>query len=79
MGKFKLNDVVKYNKKGGLYIVVGVDQSSDFYRGKENIKTLFYSITIKSEYDNWKPLDLSTLPKNSYSNVSEEDLKKVFE
>lgn len=55
MSKFQIHDVVKYNKRPGLFIVTLVE---------EGITGAEYQIVTKNAFDIWVPEKPETYPKD---------------
>jgi len=71
MSKFKIHDVVKYDKKPGLFVITQIE---------EGISNLEYSIMGKNAFDNWEPEKLGTSPKSHeiFNSVLETEISKPF-
>jgi hypothetical protein len=71
MSKYKIHEIVKYDKQPGLFVITQIDEGSS---------NLEYSIMHKNAFDNWVPEKLETLPKvhESFTSVSESEISKPF-
>ena len=71
MSKYKINEVVRFNKQSGLFVIVKIEEGMTY---------LEYSIMRKSAFDNWNPDALETFPSENeiFNSISEVELSKIF-
>ena len=55
MSKFGIHQVVKYDKRPGLFVVIGLE---------EGITGIEYQIMVRNAFDNWEPEKPETYPKD---------------
>jgi hypothetical protein len=71
MSKYKIEEVVKFDKRPGLFVVTQIE---------EGARHLEYSIMVKSAFDNWNPEIPETFPAEYeiFNSVSETEISKIF-